>query len=239
MKLDIGLLVLGTGLNGYFLIEEPNQPRLDTDEIFSLNRSEVPAWELDATYNWNASAELVSDYVQGLALLTPMTLLLSTDIRDEAVEIGTMALQTLILNQGITGAIKIHSNRKRPFVYNEDAPLEFKYRRQVFYSFPSAHTSASAAACFFTAKVFSDYYPKSKWKKWVWVGAATLPALTGYLRYEAGRHFVSDIMAGYGLGAVIGVVIPELHKINHDAVNVDIYSSMGAVGLQIKWNFNL
>ena len=237
-NLDLSLLVVGAGFNGYFLLEEPNQPRLDTDEIFSLSRNEVPEWELEATYNWNVSAETASDYIQGLTLLAPLTLMASSKMRDEAFDIGVMAIQTMFLNQGLTGILKLHTDRKRPFVYNENAPIELKYRRQVFYSFPSAHTSASAAACFFTAKVFNDYYPDSKWKPLVWIGAATLPALTGYLRYEAGRHFISDIAAGYALGAVIGILIPELHKSNSKNFSIEAASMVDGFGVNLKWNIS-
>jgi len=39
-----------------------------------------------------------------------------------------------------------------------------------------------------------------------------MPAVTGYLRYEAGRHFPTDILGGYALGALTGVLIPIMHR---------------------------
>ena len=191
--LTAGILSAGIVMNTYYIIEEPNQPRLYTGKIFTLDRNEVPSWERDATFNWNESAGRVSDYLQGLSILTPALLMLSPDTRKDAHKIGMMLAETIILNQGITGILKIHTDRKRPFVYFEEAPIGLKYRRQALYSFPSAHTSASAAATFFTASIFSKYFPDSKWKKWMWIGASVLPAAVGILRYEAGRHFLTDI----------------------------------------------
>lgn len=236
---DALLLLSGAALNTYFLVEEPNKKRfISLDEILSVSREEVPSWEQSATYNWNETAEIWSDYIQGLAMVTPIALMASPKMRKDATIIGLMAAETLILNQGISGALKINTQRKRPFVYNEEAPVELKYRRQVFYSFPSAHTSASAAATFFTAQVFSDYYPDSKWKKWVWIGAAALPAITGYLRYEAGRHFITDIAAGYSLGAALGIIIPRLHKIKSDDINLNVFTPRGSMGLKLVVNLN-
>ena len=40
-----------------------------------------------------------------------------------------------------------------------------------------------------------------------------LPAVTGYLRFKAGKHFPTDIIVGYGVGATIGYLVPELHKL--------------------------
>lgn len=223
-------------MNAYYLLEEPNQERYITlDEILSVSRAEVPSWERSATYNWNESAGHLSDYIQGISLLSPLTLMLSAEMRADAIIIGTMAAETVLLTQGVSGILKIHTDRKRPFLYNEEAPVELKYRRQVFYSFPSGHTSASAAGSFFTARVFSHYFPDSKWKKWVWSGAVLLPAITGYLRYESGKHFLTDVAAGYAIGAVIGYLIPELHY-NHQGGHVDlrINTVLGGMGLSMS-----
>jgi membrane-associated phospholipid phosphatase len=233
---DIGALGMGVAMNAYFLLEEPNQERYVTlDEILSVSRMEISSWERSATYNWNESAEHLSDYIQGISLLSPLALMVSAEMRADAIIIGTMAAESMLLTQGISGILKIHTDRKRPFLYNEEAPVEFKYRRQVFYSFPSAHTSASAAGTFYSARVFSHYFPDSKWKKWVWSGAVLLPAITGYLRYEAGRHFITDVAAGYAIGATIGYLIPELH-FNHqgEKVYLRINSVQGGMGLSMS-----
>jgi membrane-associated phospholipid phosphatase len=45
-----------------------------------------------------------------------------------------------------------------------------------------------------------------------WAGAALLPAVTGYFRMRAGKHFLSDVAVGYVAGAAIGLSIPLLHR---------------------------
>jgi membrane-associated phospholipid phosphatase len=64
----------------------------------------------------------------------------------------------------------------------------------------------------------------------VWTGAITLPAIVGYLRVKAGRHYPSDVIVGYGVGALIGYLVPTLHKRTRD-LNIDLISSDGGLGL--------
>jgi hypothetical protein len=87
-----------------------------------------------------------------------------------------------------------------------------KLKRNVRTAFVSGHTSITACNTFFAAQVFSDFYPDSKWKPVIWSAAATIPAITGYLRVTAGKHFPTDVMAGYAMGTVIGILVPRLHR---------------------------
>ena len=118
----------------------------------------------------------------------------------------------MAITGGITSITKAGFLRVRPYVYAPDwdpnQPLESGDRA----SFLSGHTSLSAAGSFFFARVFADYHPDSRLKPYVWGLAATIPAVTGYLRIRAARHFPSDVLAGYALGASIGYLVPTLHK---------------------------
>jgi len=134
-------------------------------------------------------------------------------------KIATLYGETAFITTGITLLIKATVKRNRPFVYNSDAPLAKKTTRNARTAFLSGHTSISAANSFFAAKVFSDYYPDSKWKPAVWTTAAVIPAITGYLRVRAGKHFPTDTIAGYALGAAAGILIPHLHKKKIDKVS--------------------
>ncbi|MEL6536147.1 MAG: phosphatase PAP2 family protein, partial [Bacteroidota bacterium] len=65
---------------------------------------------------------------------------------------------------------------------------------------------------FCTAKVFNDYHPDSPWRYAVWGAAAVVPAVTGWARVGAGKHYYSDVIVGYITGALIGYWVPELHR---------------------------
>ena len=132
--------------------------------------------------------------------------------RGEGFAIAGMALQTLFITDATTNTIKAMAKRFRPYTYNPDVPTKAKLNSGARYSFVSGHTSITAAFGFFSAKVYSDLYPESPWKPVVWTIGATIPAVTGYLRYRAGKHFPTDIIGGYILGAATGFLVPHLHK---------------------------
>ena len=64
------------------------------------------------------------------------------------------------------------------------------------------------------------------------------PALTGYLRVDSSNHFPTDVIVGYIIGAGIGFLIPELHKVqkeNNFLLNTVLYEDGG--GLALTLNF--
>lgn len=56
------------------------------------------------------------------------------------------------------------------------------------------------------------YAQRPAWKVVAWAGAAVIPGTIGYWRYTSGKHFPSDILAGYLVWAGTGILIPYLHK---------------------------
>lgn len=95
----------------------------------------------------------------------------------------------------------------------------------------------TAANTFFFAEIFSEYYPESKWKPVVWGGAIAIPAVTGYLRVRGGRHYPTDVIAGYALGAAVGYFIPKLHEkaaLAKKGITLDV----GTDSARLIWRFN-
>ena len=48
----------------------------------------------------------------------------------------------------------------------------------------------------------------------MWGVAAAVPAVVAYFRVRAGKHFLSDNLVGYAVGATVGVMVPRLHRNN-------------------------
>jgi membrane-associated phospholipid phosphatase len=46
----------------------------------------------------------------------------------------------------------------------------------------------------------------------IWTTGALMPAVVGFLRVKAKKHFPIDVAVGYLTGAVIGLTVAELHK---------------------------
>ncbi len=149
---------------------------------------------------------------QGAFALPIVAALLNNNERQKFGQVMVLYLETM----AVTGALFTMATgtvyRERPYVYGTKAPLDKRLENDARRSFYAGHTAATAAATFFTAKVFQDFNPNSKAKPFVWAAAAAVPALVGYLRYKAGMHFLSDNLLGYVLGAGAGIFIPELHK---------------------------
>ena len=237
-EVDLPILLSGAGLNTYVIIKEPRIPTPTLEEVEIWSRDEVPAWDRSATYNWDPTAGSWSDHFQHASIAFPLILAASGEARKEYKIVSLMFFETMFFTQGVIGGFKLTVRRRRPYVFNEEAPDGIKYSRQVFYSFISGHTTSIASACFFAANVFQDYHPDSKYRWLVWAGAATLPAVTGFLRYQAGRHFISDVVAGYGIGAVIGSMVPYLHRRNKDSdLSVNVIGIPGGGLLSLNYSF--
>ena len=140
---------------------------------------------------------------------------------------------------GLTFIAKNIANRNRPFLYNPEVPLEDKISSSANRSFFSGHTSHTAAFTFMMAKIFHDYHPNSKqgMKIIIWSFSAALPAVTGFLRVKAGKHFPTDVITGYAVGAFTGWLIPHLHKKNVMRTK-DHEIHLGVVGNGISFRLN-
>lgn len=212
-KKEAPILATGMGLSisGYALERTVNS-RSEL-ELGSLSFQSFLKPDNGATDNFSTSAADASDWLFRSSALLPLTLLADANIRQDAGKIAVLGSESLLLTYGLTNLTKATVRRDRPFVFNDEVPIEKKLTSDSQLSFFSGHTSATATATFFTAKVWSDYHPDSKWKPVVWTAAAIIPAATGYFRVKAGKHYFSDVATGYAVGALVGYFVPHLHKI--------------------------
>jgi hypothetical protein len=146
------------------------------------------------------------------SFILPVTFLSYEDTKEDFGTLSLMYGEVVLVNAAINGLVKGLTERSRPFVFDENSPLEKKYDVGSRYSFYSGHTSITASNSFFTARVFSEYLTNSTAKTLIWYGAALIPAVVGFSRINTHNHFPSDVIVGYIVGAAIGYLIPELHK---------------------------
>lgn len=190
---------------------------VDSLTAYSLDPQMVSAFDRGATRqdpNRAVAAESNSDILMNGSLVAPFLLFTDKRIRAEWQEVLLLYAQT----QGITGSLyswgsAIHIDRIRPVAYNPREPIERRTGGSTYNSFYSGHVASSTAATFFMVKVYTSFYPeKFTGKKWLLYGAASIPpALVGLYRYQGGKHFPSDILVGYVIGAMTGILIPEIH----------------------------
>jgi membrane-associated phospholipid phosphatase len=198
---------VGTMLAGEYLRSQAPNLTIQDLEVEEINRFDRIATRMSSS----TAAEWSNNTLYSSIALTG-TLLLGKESRREFGKITILFLETMALNSGLTNVSKAAFLRPRPYVFDEHWDPDRILSSGDRAAFVSGHTSGSAAGAFFFARVFSDYYPESKLKPYIWVVAAGMPALTGYLRVRAGRHYPTDVMAGYLLGASVGYLVPTLHK---------------------------
>ena len=211
---ETALLVTGGGLFGLGYVADQSYEPLTPDEIAALDAGGLNALDRTAVNNWSPGAARASDYLMYTSAVAPALLMLDQSARNQADVIGLMYLETAMLNSGLTYLLKNVFGRTRPYVYNDnpDIPLSLKTSHTSRRSFPSGHTSTAFASLVFLATVQTRLHPDSSANGWVWGGCLAAAATTGYLRYAAGMHFPTDIVAGATMGAFAGWVVPQLHE---------------------------
>ena len=230
---ETSVLVAGSLTAGLGLYYRSKTPILQIDEIELLDKSSINSFDRVAIDNYSSAADRWSDVFWGGSHLIPLLYLTNKNSKSDFGKIGALYGEAFLLNASVTGLIKYTARRSRPFVYNPIVDIEKKLSRTARTAFLSGHTSMTATSCFFVAKVYSDYFPNSSWKPYIWTGAAIIPALTGYLRIKAGKHYPTDTIAGYALGAAVGVLVPQLHKNQNDRLT----AFGGGSGVVLRWRF--
>lgn len=233
--LGAGVATVGTA----FALEQRVDP-LTTAEIAGLNRADVPAFDRRATYNFSHSAARLSDLTLAgnWALLGGLTFG-AKPMRQDAKTVAVMYLETVLLANGVQRSVKNLTQRTRPFVYNPKAPVDEKLELSARQSFFSGHATNAFATAVFTGEVFRHYFPDSKLKPVVWVGSLGLASATALLRYEAGKHYPTDLLAGAAFGSLVGWGIPKLHEVKNRSdlgrqLDVQPWSNGQASGIYLR-----
>ncbi|MBK8497306.1 MAG: phosphatase PAP2 family protein [Flavobacteriales bacterium] len=120
--------------------------------------------------------------------------------------------ESLLITTGLTTVAKHGVQRPRPYLYNGDVPSTLYHGRDDRLSFWSGHTASIASFTFSSACMIDRSDADRGTKTAAWAGAVAVPALMGYLRVRAGRHFPTDVLTGFVVGALVGTVVPYIHR---------------------------
>ena len=209
------IVLLGSGMSlslGSYLIGKNNSP-VQIDELPLLSKEDIPRFDRGATENWSPLSARASDVGLLMCVGAPAFLLLSGKARDEFGVVALMGAETMLLTTSFTLFAKNITQRKRPYVYNNELTDDIRTNADSKKSFFSGHTSLAFASVVFASSVYSQYYPNSKLKPFVWGSGLALAGGVGYLRYSAGKHFPSDILTGAVVGSAIGYIVPRIHRV--------------------------
>ena len=208
----------GIGLSYWGLIIMKEKKTVSAEELRRIDagleaaKAKIPAFDRWAAGYYSPDAEKISDIPFYASFGLPLLFLAHEQTRQNAAQIGLLYLQTMAITGALYAQVNGRVNRIRPLVYSQEAGVDVRLDDKGKNSFDGGHVTATAAATFFAAKVFNDFFPNSTAKPYVWAGAALVPAAVGYLRLKAGKHFLSDNLIGYAIGAGVGILVPHLHK---------------------------
>ena len=222
ITLQTGLILASAGFYGRFSTRPAG-----LEEICRLNSEDVNSFDRWATENWSPSLARTSDFVLYGGLAINGALALQKGVWKDKWTLGVMYIETMLINYGLTDITKSVVHRYRPFMYNVEVPLSSKLENRGRLSFFSGHTSIAAASTFFGASVYSAYSNHSLSKKLVWAGAATIPAVVAVLRVQSGKHFPTDVLMGYLVGAGTGILIPRLHRTSNTSKQAHFMPMVG------------
>ncbi|MES2731596.1 MAG: phosphatase PAP2 family protein [Bacteroidota bacterium] len=208
----VPIVASGTALTLASIVVRSHRAALTLEQVNALNRNDVWSIDRSAVDHYSPSAAHLSNVFLYSSMATPFLYLIPSKTRHDFGRIALMQFESVLFAYGLTSLTKSITQRVRPFTYNPAVPLDEKLSKNANESFFSGHVSTTAAMSFFMASTFSQYYPESRLKPLVWTYAIVWPAATGYLRYRAGAHFLSDIVVGYVVGAATGIIVPKIHQ---------------------------
>lgn len=241
LNLKADVTIVTAGITGTVLSYplRNKKPGLDTVTALSLKIEQLSRFKWHAAQQYNVKTDKVSDYLFYSGFAIPMLLSFDKPARQNWLPVSVMYLEVMGIAGTLDGLVGGNVKKLRPYAYNPDVPLEKKLSPNVNGSFYGSHPSFTAAGAFFFAKIYSDHHPSSKMRYVVWPAAGAVTLASAYYRYKGGHHFVSDLAVGVGVGAAIGILVPEFHQLRFKdrAVSWTIFTGESN-GITMKLNLN-
>ena len=227
-----------------------NKASLSDDELAFANTDQqknlmnsADKWSLKQPTSDRALWKKVSDDGEIGIFLLPSLLMIDKNIRKDWLHILFMYVEGHTIpftfyNYSPLGPF--FQNRYRPAVYYTGLSIADRENSNNRNSFYSGHVASCTYATFFMAKVYCDYHPEiGGWKYLLYVAASIPPLAEGYARIRSLDHFPSDVAVGFGLGAILGIVVPALHKYPCSKhLSLGLSTSPDEVGVSVRWKLS-
>jgi membrane-associated phospholipid phosphatase len=228
---DIPLLVLGGTLSAAWLLGDELGPAncaplCDERDVNAFDR--FSAGSYDERWALASNITLIGTAAVGVVALfaNQRSVCAFSDL--------VVAVETVLLANSVTVVANLAARRPRPYLYSEAAPLRVRTSGTASLSFPSGHVTTATAL---TTAVFGALYARHPRSPWTYIFLGFGVAASGVVaagRILAGRHFLSDVLAGALVGTGMGVLVPSLHERRLALVPT---ASAGAAGLSLSGSF--
>ena len=236
----VGILVNSTGISNVM-----HKKDLTQSEMAGINRRALngfDSWALNLDPNQVKTYNGYSNNINMALIASPTLLLFDKNIRHDWLDILLMYTEVTFITSNFFNYSFLgpsYQSRFRPITYYNQLSYEERRTGNNRNSFYSGHVASAAAITFFMAKVYCDYNPQIGNNKYlIYAAAAVPPLITGYFRVKSLNHFPSDAMVGLAIGALMGIVIPEFHRIQPDNLKLSFFSENESTGISMLWQPN-
>ena len=178
----------------------------------TVDLATVPLFDRVATRQWSLPAHRSSNLLFGVSAAAALAVAITNQHGEQPLLPVAIMAESSLLCVGLTNTVKELVHRPRPYLYNPDVPMSTHDPREDEVSFWSGHTANTAAITFSCASMVQRSDASSELKTATCIGAAVAPPAMGYLPVRAGRHFPTDVLTGYAVGALVGIVVPYFHR---------------------------
>ncbi len=233
LPLTLGLATL------YFLSEAPLKGPLSKDScrwcgptLFDDAVRDGLRWadrdRAHAISNWTGFAAAPLFALGGLGLVGHLD-----DRGENRLDDGLIVAESAAIAGVINFAVKAAVARERPFVHQlapEDKP-DTPHPQDNNQSFYSGHSTLSMSLAVSAGTVAS--MRGYRWAPALYGGGIALSLTTGYLRIAADKHWATDVVTGWVVGAAFGYAVPRfLHRKGTDVTPLATGST---VGVALRW----
>jgi membrane-associated phospholipid phosphatase len=210
VEAPITLGLAGLSATGLLLVQHKHVA--SEADLAALHPEKIPAIDRFSAGYYSERAQTTSDALcYGTLALVPALLAFNPSVHGRYGQVAGLYLETMSATAALFTLTVGTVYRYRPFLYGPEGG-KLRGGPVATNSFFGGHTAHTATATFFAAQVFHDFNPGSKAQPYVWGAAATVPAVVAYFRIQAGKHFLTDNLVGYAVGATVGMVVPRLHR---------------------------
>ncbi len=128
---------------------------------------------------------------------------------NDAVVVAESALSAT----AVSALATLAAGRPRPFLFGEKAPLDVRNSADAGLSFVSSHASVTFAIAVSTYVTARRLHPEvgTVVPALVLASGLAVASFVATARVEAGKHFITDSIAGAIIGSSVGILIPALH----------------------------
>jgi hypothetical protein len=208
------------------LYNEKNIKNLSDDELNQATKSDVPFFDRWSMRKYDQSLSDTGTYLTLLSLGS--TVLLNSWDEPYTWDNLLVLSEILVVQSTLNGWSKSLTQRKRPYVYDDNADQEFRTDNNARLSFYSRHTSTA-----FAVAVYGHYYQyHTAGNIYLITSSYGLAAFIGMSRIFAGEHFFSDVVTGAVIGSLTSYLLCRSHR---SALIRTLHIGHNSLSLQFKF----